>query len=280
MLDFVSAYNPAGEHHIGYFGVTPEDIRQSILMLNLRYDRSFYLAVKGYEITGVMGADIDKEIGRAWLYGPVVVADGWESTADRLYSAVQKAIPAQITEHEMFVDARNLNCQAFAGRHAFETHGGIAIFYIVPDKMAILPVEVVEEWDSRFTDQFVALHDRLFPRSNYTLNYMLEEYRRGALFNVIADGDTLAGYFFGRAEEASGEAYVDLIGVDEAYRRNGIGRRLLLAGLTRLRGKPGLRQVNLTVDLKNEAAIRLYHSLGFEKERDMVAFRKNVGEVI
>src|SRR5690606_13396053 len=70
MLDYVAANNPAGEHHIGYFGVTPEDIRQSVLMLNLRYDRGFRLALTGNEITGAMGVDFDRAIGRAWLYGP------------------------------------------------------------------------------------------------------------------------------------------------------------------------------------------------------------------
>ena len=67
MLEFLSVHNPNGRHHIGYFGVTPEDIRQSVLMLNLRYDRGFKLALAGQEIVGVMGVDIDKEIGRAWL---------------------------------------------------------------------------------------------------------------------------------------------------------------------------------------------------------------------
>lgn len=286
MLEFLSAHNPTGRHHIGYFGVTPEDIRQSVLMLNLRYDRGFKLALAGQEIMGVMGVDIDKEIGRAWLYGPVVTDSewmstansDWASTADALYDAVQKAIPAGITEHELFVDAANANVQAFATRHHFNPHGEMAIYYITPDRLASLPPATADAWDEALTDQFLALHEELFPRSNYTLTYMLSELQKGAVFYTLTDENELAGYFFGRAEEESGEAYVDLVGVAEPYRRSGVGRRLMLAGLTRLREMPGLHQVNLTVAGGNDPAMRLYDSLGFVKERDMVAFRKTMPE--
>jgi ribosomal protein S18 acetylase RimI-like enzyme len=278
MVDFISALNPAGEHHIGYFGVTPEDVGQSIRMLNLRFDRGFRLALEGDRLVGVMGADIDKELGRAWLYGPVATAADWAGTADALYEAVQRAIPAGITEHQMFVDARNTNARAFAGRHGFTTHGEWAIYFITPERMMALPAETADAWDGRFTAEFADLHQRLFPHSNYTIAYIMDELEKGAVLLTLSDGDRLAGYFFGRAEPESGEGYVDLVGVGEAYRRSGLGRRLMLAGLAHLRRMPGLRQVNLTVAGDNEAAMRLYDTLGFIKERDMMAFQKRLHE--
>ena len=278
MLEFVSAHNPAGEHHIGYFGVTPEDIRQSVLMLNLRYNRGFRLALEGTRLVGVMGVDFDKEIGRAWLYGPIVIADDWAAAADALYAAVCPVLPVAVREHEMFVDAENINCHAFAERHAFTNQGEMAIYFITPERLAALPEQTAEEWDGRFADRFVALHDRLFPRSNYTLNYMLAERDKGATLLILTDGDMPAGYFFGRAEPESGEAYVDLVGVDPAFHGRGLGRRLMLAGLSRLRAMPNLHQVNLTVEAGNLPAMRLYESLGFARERGMAAFRKKVQE--
>lgn len=278
MLEFISAHNPAGEHHIGYFGVTPEDIRQSVLMLNLRYNRGFRLALEGTRLVGVMGVDFDKEIGRAWLYGPIVIADDWAAAADALYAAVCPVLPVAVCEHEMFVDAENINCHAFAERHAFTNQGEMAIYFITPERLAALPEQTAEEWDGRFADRFVALHDRLFPRSNYTLNYMLAERDKGATLLILTDGDMPAGYFFGRAEPESGEAYVDLVGVDPAFHGRGLGRRLMLAGLSRLRAMPNLHQVNLTVEAGNLPAMHLYESLGFARERGMVAFRKKVQE--
>ena len=69
LVAFVAAHNGAPEHHIGYFGLSADDVRQSILMLNLRYDRGFRLALRGNHLVGVLGVDFDREIGRAWLYG-------------------------------------------------------------------------------------------------------------------------------------------------------------------------------------------------------------------
>ncbi len=276
MLAFVSAHNPAGEHHIGYFGVTPEDIRQSVLMLNLAYTRGFRLALEGNRLVGVCGVDFDPAIGRAWLYGPIVAAEAWTHVADMLYAAVQPAIPAGISEHEMFIDSCNDNGRAFALRHGFTSQGEWAIYFITPGRLAALPPAEADPWDGRWADSLVALHESLFPRSNYTLAYMLEERERGATLLTLADGDRLAGYFFGRAEAESGEAYVDLVGVRPDYHGRGLGRRLMLAGLAELGRMPGLRQVNLTMAAGNTAAMRLYDSLGFVKEREMAAFRRRL----
>ena len=278
MLAFVSAHNPAGEHHIGYFGVTPEDIRQSVLMLNLAYTRGFRLALAGNRLVGVCGVDIYPAIGRAWLYGPIVVAEAWAEVADSLYAAVQPVIPAGIGEHEMFIDSCNANGRAFAQRHGFAEHGEWAIYFITPDRLATLSEAAAEPWDGRWAEPLVALHDSLFPKSNYTLAYMLAEREKGATLLVLADGDRLVGYFFGRAEAESGEAYVDLVGVAPEYQGRGLGRQLMLAGLAELRRLPGLRQVNLTVAAGNTAAMRLYDSLGFVKEREMAAYRRQLTE--
>ncbi len=321
LVDFVAVHNPQPQHHIGYFGLTPEDIRLSLRMFNWPFDRAARLAVVGNRVVGVLAADIDKEIGRAWLYGPLIELDdkaasgaseaahsagdnaggasedghsagdnmggasedahsirgtaAWAETADALYAAVAARLPDGIGEHEMFVDTGNVNCRAFAERHGFATHGQWAIYFITPDRLALLPEAAAEAWDERWAGQLEALHNRLFPGSNYTLTYMRQEWaEKGALLLVATEGEQLTGYFFGRYEAEAGEGYVDLVGVDESRRRTGLGRRLMLAGLSRLRGAAGLRQVNLSVAAGNEAALALYDALGFIRERDMIAFRR------
>ncbi len=284
LVEFAGRWNPVAEHHIGYFGLTPEDIRATLRMFNLPFDRAFRLALDGNRIIGTLGADIDRQLGRAWLYGPLVALDQdaeWDAAADALYAAVAAHLPADIHEHEMFVDAENRRVRAFAGRHGFTTRGEWAIYYLTPDRLAALPAAEAQPWDDRYAPQLDALHQRLFPRSNYTLNYMLEkrdEDRESTILLVAAAGDALQGYFFGRVEREAGEAYVDLVGVDEGQRGTGLGRRLMLAGLSRMRGLDGIRQVNLTVAAGNDPALRLYDSLGFQRERNMVAFRRTPGD--
>ena len=280
LVDFIAANNPVAEHHIGYFGLTPEDIRATLRMLSLPYDRAFRLALDGNHIAGVLGADIDLSIGRAWLYGPLVTAESWDATADALYSAVVERLPAGIREHEMFVDAENGRAAAFAARHAFATYGEWAVYYLTPDRLAELPSDAAQPWDDRYAAQLDALHQRLFPSSNYTLEYMLKtlaDKPAETMLLVAAEGDALTGYFFGRVEPEAAEAYVDLVGVDERARGIGLGRRLMLAGLDQMRAYEGIRQVNLTVAAANDPAMRLYDALGLQRERNMIAFRKIVG---
>ena len=292
LVAFVAAHNPQPEHHIGYFGLTPEDIRLSLRMFNWPFDRAAQLAVVGNRIVGVLAADIDKEIGRAWLYGPLIALDDgteraseaahpaaptWDATADALYTAVAARLPADIREYEMFVDTANVHCRSFAARHGFATVGEWAIYFITPARLALLPEATADAWDERYSGQLEALHNRLFPNSNYTMTYMRQEVaERGATLLVATEAETLHGYFFGRYEAEAGEGYVDLVGVDESRRRTGLGRQLMLAGLSRLRGAAGLRQVNLSVAADNDPALALYDSLGFVRERDMIAFRRRI----
>lgn len=64
------------------------------------------------------------------------------------------------------------------------------------------------------------------------------------------------------ADMNEGIGYIGMIGVDPDYRGLGMGRAVLLAGLSYLKSK-GLRIAQLTVDGENEVARALYRSVGF-----------------
>lgn len=163
LVDFVAAHNPLPEHHIGYFGLTPEDVRQELRNFSLRFDRATHIAVEGGRIAGVFGADVDAETGRAWLFGPLVAAEPWAETADALYAVVAARLPATVREHQMFVDRRNVRAAAFAARHSFAAAGEWAIYYLPADRLDALPAAEAQPWEARYDDQLAALHARLFP---------------------------------------------------------------------------------------------------------------------
>ena len=59
------------------------------------------------------------------------------------------------------------------------------------------------------------------------------------------------------------KAYIWGMYVDPAHRRSGIGRRLITAALSSALSEMRVRQVNLGVNARNDAALALYEAMGF-----------------
>ena len=85
---------------------------------------------------------------------------------------------------------------------------------------------------------------------------------------LIYEGDKVISYCWtgiicerGVASERKGRIF--MLGVDPDYRGKGTGKKVLLAGLARLKSN-GLQVAELTVDSENKAACALYKSIGFE----------------
>ncbi|MCU1513010.1 MAG: mshD, partial [Microbacteriaceae bacterium] len=87
-----------------------------------------------------------------------------------------------------------------------------------------------------------------------------EPWFRADDFIVARDGGGLAGYNWLKVEHGIGEIYV--IGVDPSRQGEGLGRRLMEAGLAHLAGR-GIRTAALYVEGDNAPALALYRSLGF-----------------
>ena len=86
---------------------------------------------------------------------------------------------------------------------------------------------------------------------------------------VVCLKDHIVGYCWMRLmtpenPEAGGiEGEIHMLGVDPDLRRRGIGRRVLLAGLSHLKHK-GVTVARLTADGEDPAALALYESVGFK----------------
>jgi len=70
------------------------------------------------------------------------------------------------------------------------------------------------------------------------------------------------------------EGWVDVLGVRRSYRKQGLGRALLLAGMKALQAE-GMKWAMLGVDTENlTGALRLYEGAGFRPAKQGAAFRK------
>ena len=83
------------------------------------------------------------------------------------------------------------------------------------------------------------------------------------------DGDTVAGYI--GSQTVLGEADMMNVAVSPAYRRQGIGRALVLALCEALKTQMQATVLTLEVRDSNAAAIALYEDLGFTQ----IGLRKN-----
>lgn len=84
---------------------------------------------------------------------------------------------------------------------------------------------------------------------------------RDSLVIVAGRGSTIAG--FGILQVGDDDGHLSLLAVDEAWRRRGVGRRLV-EWLMETAVCAGLAQVRLELRSRNEEARRFYEAMGFE----------------
>ena len=92
-------------------------------------------------------------------------------------------------------------------------------------------------------------------------------------FLVARSGGALVGYNWLKIEPGAAEGEIYVVGVSPEWSGHGLGRRLMTAGLERLRRR-GVTRATLYVEADNEPAVRLYRSIGFADRTVDVQYRR------
>lgn len=139
--------------------------------------------------------------------------------------------------------------------------------------------EAVGRWGHESVDkQWLEVNNDAFSWHPEQGGWDLERLRRGMDTDwfdadgvrLLYEGEQLAGFHWTkRHSDGTGEVYV--IGLSSAYRGEGLGVPLLLAGLVYLR-EAGSSQVILYVEADNEPAVKLYERMGFEVRESHVVY--------
>lgn len=279
-ISFVARLNQDLAHKISYFGDSRAEIEADFSALVPPEGCAFVGTSADGGVIGFFGIEMDRKLRRSWLFGPLVDHPDWERIADLLYASATAALPAEITDQEIFCHTLNSRVQDFAQRQGFVFHTeGTVQTLDVADRDRVKSFAGLE-FTEEYLPQFSSLHAELFPKTYYSAEQLVELSREEdkCLLVHTEDGD-LAGYVFVQARPASRDGYIDFIGVAQDHRRQGIGRRLVAQAVDWAVQKPFVERITLTVNSDNEAALNLYHSAGFITESVSRAYRKQTGVV-
>lgn len=274
---FVAWHQARRESTIAFFGRSAKDVAAEIRSWDASWFDRCLVAERHGEIVGFVGVDGDGELGRAWIHGPVVDADAWDALADELLErCIDERIADDARDLELAGDVANARLAELARRHGFERRTPSRALEIGREAVSRLAPGEVPPLEPAQHEELVALHDRLFPATYYSGRQLVEQHGRGeATVLALVEASRLTGYAAGRSD-ATGEGYVDFVGVDEPARGAGRGRRLVTAICRCLLEQSGSK-VALTVYEDNLAALALYDRLGFEVVASIVGYRRRLG---
>ncbi len=278
LVGFVTRLNSDGAHHIGFFGEGIADIRASLAECLIPPADGFRLAYESDQLVGVFGVDTDSEIGRAWLFGPLVDHDDWHTIADQLYAEVLSLIPVDIRDYDLFCDVQNIHVEAFAARHGFPLRSENAVMTMLREgyKPAAKRQTQISTYQEDLFEQFEKLHKALFPNAYFTARQIVEKVDGNHQLLLVLEDVQLLAYHFCKIEPEAELGYVDFIGTDAAARGRGIGADLLASGIDWMLSAPSTKKVSLTVNADNVPARSLYEKFGFVTERVMRGYRKRI----
>jgi RimJ/RimL family protein N-acetyltransferase len=272
---FIAALNSHRTNHIGFCGEEEKEIRHSLEhdFSDSGFGQSFFIAENEGRIVGAVGFDIDSDDGIAEVWGPFVSDNlPFREVAMPLWSAAVQGLDS-VRTFLFFVNEENTDASAMAEQLGGVHSGQHLILRVqtgaVPggDHPAI-PAE------DRHLKAFRVLHDRAFPETYLSAEEILDLRDDNHRLLVIPEGETgVKGYVYTEADTIHGEGSIEFLAVGEAHRRQGLGTKLLRAGLGELFRHAEVKEVRITVGADNLAAIGLYEAAGFERLHRMNAYR-------
>jgi ribosomal protein S18 acetylase RimI-like enzyme len=279
---FIAAQQAHADHRISYVGNDATGIVAELGGLEPSWVTTARVLRDGTRIVGVVIAEWDDDLARAWILGPWVVddGDGWMAGAATLLDAALAQPPSTVTRYEMSGDVANRRLADLAASRGWtptEPH-----HFLVADAAA------VAAWPAGGGRQtaslraasrddigaIAALHDVEFPDTYASAMQLVDGQLDGSRIVLVADDGHggVVGYVVGEVHN-DGEGFIDFVAVDPAARGAGIGRDLVMTVTRRLLDRSRLGRVGLTVQDHRTPARNLYERLGFRSDGSLVAYR-------
>lgn len=236
-------------------------------MLALPEGEAVFLALRrGGALRGVIGAEVDAALSRAWVRGPVVATAKAGTAAAEcalLHAALLQALP-NVQRFDAFVQVDDATLRRAARDSGYRDDLQHHVMTLRAPAAGLHWPERVVRARPEHLDALARLHDETFPESYLSgarLRQGLDD-SHGVLLALGTAGEVL-GYLVIEAKPLEREAYIDFLGVAPHARGRGLGRDLLDAAVVWGLRERGLPQVGLTVRQDRRPALGLYESAGF-----------------
>ncbi|WP_096155333.1 GNAT family N-acetyltransferase [Bacillus sp. FJAT-45066] len=278
IASFIGTLNKQNEHHIGYIGTKVEEIENALLndFSDIPFHKSFVMAYEDNQLVGVLGFDVDLENEQAEAWGPFVVHSKSGKISDLMWDSILKIVPREVKTLSFFVNESNRNCIGFAVKQSAEEKGLHSILTITKEQLAEQYIGGMKEMADQERMAVVDLHNEIFPNSYLSGKRMIDNVNElNKLFVCKKEGE-FAGYIYVEANPEFGDASIEFFAVSPAYRGKGIGKALLLHGVSWLLSFDSINKIQLCVNAKSEQAIRLYKKIGFEEIYTLIYLEKDI----
>ncbi len=218
-------------------------------------------------IIGWVAAEYDAEMCRVWWFGPFVagvVSELTDAVLDAPVRRRQTRWLGDFDQHELAADEVGPAPLDLPSAHGFVAAEGSAALRLADLDVAVPAVDAAIEPAGSKDEAAVELHDEIFPATHATGEYLfgLVEDRHDRF--VARAGGELVGYVATELQH-DGSLYVDYLGVVECRTAT---RGSAAASVAARHTSPSRCRfyAHLTVRVSNEAARRLYASLGFVED--------------
>ena len=247
---------------------------------NYTPEKDLFVAEINGKIVGYADVIPEKAINRVIWDGYVHPAHRIKGLGSRLFQSVEaRAREVGVDFSHINVDTNNTLARSLLEKLGFQVIRGsyelkfdLARFTPpdIPTTVSIRHLEKGEE------EMLLTIQNRSFTGAwGFSPNTIEEVSYTSGMSNspytgilIARDGTRPIGYCWTKIEiksessEIEAVARISMLGIDPDYRGKGLGKELLLAGLTYLK-ENGFRFARLTVDKENEEAFSLYRSTGF-----------------
>lgn len=278
-----------------YCATVPHNLIEVIGQPNHNPEKNLFVAEAGGEILGYVDLTPEPEIGRVVLSFLIHPKHGKKGQAEALLErAGNRARDLGVERIQANVSPDNVHAKRLLTKIGFHFIRFFLELSIDLPEIHVSGLNAAESFCRPLKkgeeDELLRLQNRSFagtwgynPNTIEDILFHLGFPDRSPEDIIIAgEGDRPIGYCWTLAKagekrtETAGKGRIYMLGVDPDYRGKGMGKQVLLAGLSSLKGK-GVKVVELTVDSGNLAARALYRSVGFEVQSSSLWYERELG---